>query len=275
MEKRFVFSDNEVLTDASIDMNNLHGGTLNKTIVASEDYIFVGSRFPFNSFYLDINQGNENSGTISVEYWDGDRWRSCVEVLDETNGFSQSGHIVFTPNRDYLWNRDHTNYNNEQVLGLEDVVIYDKCWARISISSDTTATIFNWVGDIFATDDDIYSEFPEFSLTNTKTSFESGKTNWFEQIRLASKLVVDELALKNIIIGSEQILNYRDYTLACVSKVAEIIFGSFGDDYIEQRVQARNEFQRRITKSRHKVDLNGDAIESMHEVVNKTGFMGR
>lgn len=275
MEKRIVFSDNEVIEDISIDLNNYHSGVFTKAIVASEDYLYVGARLPFNSVYFIMSAGNENSGSISVDYWDGHDWRATVDVLDETNGFANDGHVTFTPDRDRLWHREHTNYNNERVDGLGDVVIYNQYWARFSISHDTSAIGIKWVGDLFCSDDDIYSEYPELASTNAKESFEANKTSWQEQIVIASRMCVNELINKQIIKGGEQILNWRDYTLAAVSKTVQLIFAGFGPDYEKPRIDARNEFSSRITKKIHRVDLDKDAIESVFESQNETGFLKR
>lgn len=276
MEKRIVFSDNGTLSDYSVNLNNYQSGTSALVMVAAEDYLYIGSRHPFNSVFIKMGTANTNSASLTVNYWDGDNWRAVVDTIDETSGLTDSGHVTWTPDLDYSWSKEHTNHNGETITGLSDVVIYSQYWVRIKASADFSAgTTISYVGDLFCNDDDLEAEFPDFGLSATKTSFESGKTDWEEQRIIASRIMVQDLVDKGIIKGSENILNRRDYREASVMKTAEIIFRSFGDDFIDQKTQARDEYQSRLKKRIHRVDLNSNATEDDYEGVNETGFLSR
>lgn len=277
MEKRVVYSDNGTLSDYSVELNNYHSGTGSiSSLVADQDYLYFGSRQPFNSIFVKMDTVNSNNSTISVDYWDGDQWRSTVDVLDETSGLSQSGHITWFTDLDYSWTREHTNHGADSITGLTDVVIYSKYWVRLSFSNDLSAdTSISFVGDLFCNDDDLESEFPDFALSSTKTAYESGKTSWEEQRVIASRILVNDLISKGIIKDSGQILNRSDYTAACVQKTAEIIFNSFGEEFNDPKQKARNEYRSRLTKRVHRVDLNKNANEDPVESTNETGFLNR
>ena len=187
MNNRIIFSDNGSLIDWSVKLNNYFTGHHTFTLNHSEDYIYIGSRLPFNHQYFNLSKFNTNTSVISVQYWEGNEWIECVEVVDETEGFKKSGFIQFTPNKRYSWCMESTNYESDIVEGLEDVVIYDRYWVRLKFSATLTETKIDWVGNIFCSDDDIYSEYPDLAKQEVLTSFKSGKCNWEEQRVKASE----------------------------------------------------------------------------------------
>ena len=65
------------------------------------------------------------------------------------------------------------------------------------------------------------------------------------------------------------------YRNAAVQKTAEIIFGAFGDDFSDQRIQARDEYKLRLVKRLARVDKNNNAIEEPFERKVVTGFLCR
>ena len=276
MEKRIIFSDNGTLNDYSVALNKYEASTENFVLVAAEDYLFVGSRFPFNSLFFKMGTVNSNSSTMSVHYWDGDEWQAVVNIIDETEGLTQDGNVTFYPDLDENWMREHTNYNGETITGLSGITIYNQYWIRISFSADLSAgTTLRYIGNIFCNDDDIYSEYPDFRSPNVLTSFKSGKTDWEEQRYKASRILIQDLVDKKIITEGGQILNRSDYAEACVSKTAEIIYNSFGDDFKDQKLEAHKEYNARLSKRVHRVDLNGNALEDISESRNETGFLNR
>jgi len=276
MDKRVSFPDPSAgLNDYSTELSNYQSGTKNPTIGATT-YLYISSRQPFNSAYIKFSTASAASANINVSYWDGDTWRASVETIDETAGFTQSGNVTWSTNRDYSWSKEHTNYNGETITGLSSVVVYSQYWVRIGFDGSLDAgTTLSWIGNLFCEDDDIEAEFPDFGLSSTKTSFEAGKTDWEEQRVIASRELVKDLIDKKIINDGGQILNRRDYREACVQKTAEIIFRSFGDDFIDQRRDARNEYKSRLNRRIHRVDLNSNALEDDAESNNETGFLNR
>lgn len=274
MNNRIIYSDNGTLKDYSPQFNSYHSDSVDLTLKTT-DYLYIGSRLPFNHVYLKLEENDANDLSLSVEYWDGDIWRSCVEVIDETEGLKHSGHIQFTPNRRYNWAWEPTNEDGSQITGLTDVVIYDLYWMRISVSAESELTSFNWIGNVFCEDEDIYPEFPNLEKANTKQAYKVGKLNWEEQRVRASQVLINDLIAKNVIQEKGQILDWRLFTTACVSKTAEIIFSAFGDDYIDNRDAARGEYKLRLSNMNYRADINKNAIEDKKEQSFKAGFLSR
>jgi len=274
---RVLYSDDGTITDITNQMSNYHSDTYTFSgFVASEDYIYVGNVAPFNHFYLKMDTASVASTTMTVEYWSGNDWREMVEINDETNGLTGNGFITFVPDRNYSWVDADTNGQGQQITGLTSLTIYDKYWIRISFNNDLTADcVISWIGQKFSNDNDLGSEFPDLVRSSVLTAFESGKTDWEEQHVRAAEIIVNELITKKVIFAKGQILERNSFMLSSVSKVAELIFNSFGDDYIDQKKDARNEFEKRIDKCIYDVDSNLDGELTDNEMSNRQGFMTR
>ena len=279
---KIIFSDNGTLIDHSANIEDYFSSATVIDYTKDEDYIFVGSELPFNSIYVDVSVPNDIASAIKVEYWETSRWRSMVEVIDETmtsgKSLSQSGHITWVPDRLYGWGKDDTvtSSGTEEVTGLGDVTIYDLYWIRLSFSETITATTaLKWAGQTFCSSDDVEGEYRLFANTTFKTNYEASKTSWDKEIVLASRLLVDDIISKGSIISGNQLLKRRLLRDACVSKVAELVFKNLGDDYKDDYERAQKEYSARLTRNNYGADLNNDAIVDPNEKGVQTGVLYR
>jgi hypothetical protein len=241
------------------------------------DFIYLAVDFPMNHFWVKIGDvNNDISAEMSVHYWSNNEWVEVVDLNDETVAFASSGFVSFTPNRDEPWEKESSNYSGESVDGLEDIVVYDKFWVRISFDQTLTSDVeLKFIGSVFSSDDDLYSEYPIFNDSNFKTAFASGKTNWEEQHCVASELIIQDLKRKNVILGKEQILERSILVPASVSKVAELLFNAFGRDYNDSREAAKNNYDKRIDLSQYIIDKNSDGIPDPKEITHRQGWLSR
>lgn len=276
MNKRVLFSDNGTLTDISSAMDEYRNGSKVIPFVAAEDFIYIGSRLPFNHLFFKLNALNTLPATMTAKYWDRSSWVDFVELNDETSGFTQNGFVSFVPNRDRPWQMCSTNYGGQTVQGIDTVTIYDLYWIRIGFSSDLDLTTeLQWIGNMFSNDYDLSGEYPDLVKTNFKAGFESGKTSWEEQHAIAARILIDDMIKKGIIDDGGQVLNKADYTLSAVHKVAEIAYRGMGDDYVDQMKASREEYNQRLTKRIHKIDVNKSGGEDVVERKNTTGWLSR
>ena len=287
MNNRIIFSKNGTLQDFSVQLNNYQSGSKEFSYVTGEDYLYIGSRLPFNHIYFKMDNPSISDAVMSIDYWDGTLWKNTVEVIDETNGFKQSGHVQFTPSRDCGWCRESTNYAGESVDGLESIVIYDLFWVRISFDASlvgqltddevpvSTAPSIKWCGNLFSDDLELAVEYPDLVRIEVLSSFKTAKTDWQEQHVRAAEVLIQDLIDKQIICEKGQILVWREFINAAIHKTAEIIFNSFGDDYRDNSADARKEYNARLSKRIYKVDTNMNGIEDVKESFNQTGFLSR
>ncbi len=273
MNKRIFYSDNGILKDFSVNLNKYDEVESEFHYIAGEDYIYIGSRLPFNSLYFKVTHKNNQSANMYVEVFDGSKWEFVNELIDETSSFKNSGYITFTPDRDTGWSMEDTD---DLIPGLESIKIYDKYWLRISFDDDLSNHVcLSWVGHIFADDADLGSEYPDLVKTSVRHAFKAAKQDWEEQIVRASEIVIEDLMINRVIVDSSQILDRYDYRSATIQKAAEIIFNAFGDDFIDQKQRAREEYQRRLSNPSKKIDTNKNAIEEPSESFHQQGWLYR
>jgi len=275
MNYRVIYSNNDVLSDLSIDLANSYSGDSSFTFVAADDYLFIGSLYPFNSVYFKVKTASVTTALPAVSYWNGSAWTNSIEVQDETNGFKKSGYITWQIDRyKSSWSREDTRNSggSERVVGLGGVNIYDQYWTRLSLSADA-AFALTWIGHCFINDNDLKTEYPEFKSTALLGAVEAGKTNWEEQIIRASRLVIEDLIQRRIITNQSQILDRRKMESMTVAKTAEIIYNLLGDDYTDQRAAANKEYLRRVDGQILSIDINNDGDLSPKESSFRQGYL--
>ena len=277
---KIIYSDNAVLSDISTNATNYHSGSDAFNFTAAEDYFYIGQRFAFNEFWMNIATLNTASSVMSLSYWDGKVWRAVVEVNDGTSGFTQSGKVDFVPDRQYGWMMEdtvRTSSGTEEITGLGNVTIYDRYWLRIAFSVDLDAsTAIGWVGRLFASDEDLYSEYPMFNNSSLKTAIEAGKTTYEEQRLRATEVTIDNLISNTTITNGNQLLDAEKLKTIVVSKTAEIVFGMLGfDEYEDDRKRARAEYSARLNKDIFNVDRNANATLDDKETNVRQGRMWR
>lgn len=265
MKSRIIFSNNGVLSNYTVELNNYHSGTATLPIVATEDALFIGQRLPFNSLYFKFSTANTASSVMTISVWDGNQFRNVVETYDETSlsgaTFGQSGYVSFVPDRQYSWGREDTQSSSgtEQVTGLGNVNIYDHYWVKITFSNNLDAgTTLSWIGTKFSDDNDLGSEYPDLVLSSTMTAWESGKTNWEEQHIIAAEKIAKDLKAKDYIIHKNQILNKDDFKDAAIYKVAEIAYSQMGPQFQQEKIDSKEKYESYMNKINPIIDKDID-----------------
>lgn len=106
--------------------------------------IEVGFRKQLNQIFIEVKTGNTNTSIVTVQIWDGAAWAN-LNIIDETNGLSRSGHIFF----------DEDSVNKAQLLnGINQM------WYRIKVSTNTSAMVLRGLNLIFCTAQDLRVEEP-------------------------------------------------------------------------------------------------------------------
>lgn len=268
---RIIFSDNGSLTDLSTKLDLYNTNTNEITIKASEDCILIGAYYPFNSKYIKTKAAATFATSPTIQYWTGSNgWTDCVEIIDETNGFMNSGFLSFVPNKDNSWSRE----DSSEIADLLGKVIYDLFWVKITFSVDSKINL-SWIGELFSNDSDLGAEFPDLMRSQTLDSFSTGKTSWEEQHVIAGKILIDDLKSRKIISYKEQILDRKEFTLASVQKCASIIYSSFGDDFIDNKKECDIEYNKRLSKDIYNIDKTETAIVSTYTLEARQGRLTR
>jgi hypothetical protein len=274
---RVLFYNGGSFEDLSIALSDIHAQTKVIDFTAPNDYIYIGSDFPFNHRYFDLSVVNAVAATLSIDIWDGNSWVPVVDIMDETAvagvPLAQSGTISWQVDLDESsWNYDDTNEMDNSGL-TTGPKIFKLYWIRMKYSATLTATTaLRYVGHRFSEDAALESEYPELAGSAIKTAWKAGKTDWKEQTLLAGEYIVQDLrGVKDLITSASQILDWRQFEKASIHKTAEIIFRGMGDDYLDQRKDANIEYKKALAVGKFNVDLNLNAnLEEVEKTTSRT-----
>lgn len=280
MSSRTIWSDNGVLKDVSTALGNYKAGTTVLALTASEDYIFIGSDFPFNHRYIDVKVANDVASAITVHLWDGENWKAANDIIDQTSiagvTLSGSGVLSWVKATRETWGRESTNNEGEQVTGLTGVNILDLYWARLTFSADLKATTeIEYIGHKFSNDDDLDVLYPDLTRTAVKVQFKAAKTDWKLQHIQAAEEIIKDLKNRSIIKSENQILDWELFRDAAVHKVAYIAFNAFGKDFAEDKAAAEGEYKKEMNKALYNIDLNSNATLEQTEKKFRQGLLYR
>ena len=183
------------------------------------------------------------------------------------NLLAQSGIISWSIDRNAAWSRESTT---EDITGLTDFKIYDKFWARLTLSATPSGSCaIKYIGAKFSSDSDLAIEYPELLRTSLLQQFDpndSSKADWNDQHLKAADVIISELKKKNVIISDAQILDWESLKLVSVHRVAMMIFSNLGKDYDSDFSKAKKEYQDRISRlNSFDVDRDLDGRQDIEE----------
>lgn len=269
VNQRVIYKDNSALVDISHEVGDIFSHNFVFSFVAAEDYIFIGSDLPFNQRYFEVVSNNNQSATASVAIWDGSTWNNAVDVVDMTrNGqsypFTDSGILKWNTDRNKSWAREESTENIPQLSTLK---IYDLYWVRIGFSANLKNNLsISYIGYRFADGNLLGAIYPDLVRSSVMTAHTSGKTNWNQQLIIASEAVISDLRKNRVISSGSQIWTGEMFQMATVYKCAEIIYGAFGESKDEQRQLAADAYKEEMNQIVfNNQDLNGDGYLDVAE----------
>lgn len=212
---------------------------------------YVGFYGKFANRYFLMGVANTNPADITVEYWDGSAWATVLDVIDQTNGFTQSGFIHWE------------NVGDWQPLELtpaDDVALY---WVRLKTSANLSATTtLQAVLNLYCDDELLRAYYPE--LISDSRYLPPGRTNFLEQYLAAKDLVVLRLRQRRLIQDESQIIDSNDVAVAAVHAAAKIIMKPIAtSDEMRQRLaDSEAEFDNEISQLSLNVDKDKSGVVS-------------
>lgn len=253
---RVFLGDNGTITDLSLTLNQ--NSSFSHSFVAAEDYLYIAQTKPFNNLFFEIDSANATGTVASVELWDGVAWKAALDELDGTSSsgasMAQDGVLQFSPDRDETWEFVEDTRDEPSAFGLQsDVAIYDCYFARIKFSVDFTLSLKR-VAYLFASDEQLEAIDPE--IDNYLTSWASGKTDWIEQIRIASDHLITDMEARGFIVHPGNILRISDVSLATAYRTLALIYNKLGEGFDYQKVEAMKNYNSLLSKRRWTVDTN-------------------
>lgn len=275
---RTFYSDNGILTDYSLTAQN--DSTFPAVMVAAEDYIYVGQYFPFNNMYFKIGVANINASVMSVQYWGEKQWNDAVDVIDATSvggkTLAQSGVIQWSPDEDLMWQAtdDTSDVNNATPTELNSLTIYDLYWMRFKVSANLGATTtIDKIAYCFCDDMIVTNLDPD--INDYLTNWKAAKTNWIDQILIASEHLVLDLKQGDIIKSGANILRFDEIYLACAYRTLAVIYNGLGEKFKDKREKALSEYKGIMQGMQLTIDVTGDALVNTGEISARSGRLVR
>lgn len=277
-QTRMIFSDNGVLSDKTLELNDFLSGTTLFPYETGNDSLYIGSLLPFNSLYFDIGSPNAVSCVPTVQIWWANGWHNAFDIMDGTassgKSLAQSGLLTFVPDSFKGW--DRWGRNDSTSFGLQSLNIFDLYWVKITWNASMTGTTsLKYIGQKFATDTDLYIKYPDLANSSLKTAFAAGKTTWDSQHFAAAEEIVEYLIRTKTIATKDQLLDWAILKNAGIHKCAELIYAALGKDYIKNREVARIGFKEALDLPSLRVDNNGNATLDGCEISNVVGTLYR
>lgn len=257
-EQRVVYSDDGVLTDLTRQLNNQYADNVAIEYVAGEDFLYIASDLPTMHRYFQVETANATPAAMSVDIWDGNEWSTAVDVLDYTDvagaSLAQSGWVRFSVDRTESWGLEETT---EDITNLSSLRIYKMRWFRLSWDADFSATL-KYAGYKFSSDNDLKGRYSDLTRTAVLDAWETGKADWDNQHIEASEDIIKMLKKDNIITSAAQVLDWQQWTNAATHATASIIYGGFGDDYVDDEQRAIKRKNDAFAQGIYKIDRDQD-----------------
>ena len=263
--------DGVSFTDLSLD-NQDNSATLDAALLTT-DYIYVGQYFPFNNIYLNMDTANTNTAKIKVEYYNREPatngWASTVDDLDATSTggatLGKSGLLQYEPDRDEVWLDIFDTSEEKVATELTALTIYNLYWMRISVDADmSVGTLLKEITYAFTKTQELIAL--DVEIGNYFAAFGAGKTSYEDEIITASKLVLNDMKLRNILGDRGRLLRMDDVWMLTNWKALELIYGNLGTAYKDQAGMALKKYEELIISKRLTLDQNRNARVEKSEI---------
>ena len=286
--QRVFHSDNNILIDLSVAVGDPISSSTTLPFVASEDFVYIASDFPFNHRWIEIAVNNTSATEIGIDIWfDGQvnnpaGWKPAFDIIDQTAiggvSFARSGLIQWTTDREEGW---HRSLDSEDIEGFTEKGLYDRYWLRIKWSADLDiTTAISYIGHKFSNDNEMYVHYPDLNNQDMIDAFNPSVpsatvTTWDQQHFAAAEEIIRDLRRDKIALSPNQLLDHELFRDAGIHKAAAIIFNGMGDAYSENMTASEKKYQKARDLGFLNVDLNRDGNLSRREMVQSTGFATR
>lgn len=257
--------DNSVFAEYSDDLLQFDRDTASVTMVAAEDFIYIGFYKPINNIYAELGTANTNAASITVKYYNGSAFTAVSSQFDDTKAFNRSGFV--------RWDRGlDVSTNLEAKTTVNGVEQY---WYQISMSADSSAMVFNGLNIVFSDDQDIkkvlfeYTKYLPVGETSHILTHASARDEIIQTLNLQGKHKIDAVSGFARDISAFDLLDISEVKLASTYLVLSNIFMSVSDQVDDQYLQKSNIYRSKYNKiinvMKLRVDSDDDGKEDKQE----------
>jgi hypothetical protein len=167
-----VLHDNtSIITDLSLKVKDYTANPVGLEL-GDTHHLYVGYYKPFKQFFIELSVANTNANNLAFEYWNGSAW-TTLEVIDESEGFTKSGFVVFVRPND--WAENTVNGDANFYIRIQPSV------------SHSVGTIVDGLGVLFSNDLDLIG-----IKENIVSKLNSGDS-WVGKHEAARKYIIQKL----------------------------------------------------------------------------------
>ena len=257
--------DNASFLEYSDELLQYDRDTAAITMVAADDFIYIGFYKAINNIYVEMATANANAATATVKYYNGSAFTAVSNQFDDTKAFTRSGFIRWDRGIDASTNLEAaTTVNGES-----------KFWYQIAVSADTSAMVFNGLNIVFSDDQDlkrVLYEHGKYLPTGEAThilSHVSARDEIVQTLNLQGKYKVDAVNGYYKDISAFDLLDISEVKLASTYLVLSNIFMSVSDQVDDQYLQKsqiyRNMYNKIINVMKLNVDRDDDGKQDKQE----------
>jgi hypothetical protein len=225
-------------------------------------YAYIGQALPFTNIWFELGTANTtNNRTMSMDVWWNGAWTDVVDFYDGTvdtgsRSFGKSGRVSWGLEWDQGWDWEE---KSEDVTGLSAFKIYELYWLRLSWSGSLAGvTTLKYVGQMFCSETELTAQYPDLRNTSLKTAFAPGKTDWKDQIFVASSSIVRDLKSRGLILKRGQIFDWTLFNEPAVHRTAEVIYRGMGAAYRDDAQAAAQAYSRSMKMENYGIDRSGN-----------------
>ena len=248
--------DGSDYTNLKMKMGAAGRDTFSTTFLDSH-YLYIGFEKPIKNIYFDFSTPNSTANTLTIEYSNGTDW-TALEVFDETEGFTRSGMIQW----------EEVAFGLQAKETVDGDVMY---WYRIKPSVNHTEAVWNFMGLLLSTDDDLVLENPYILETNLLM----GETNHLKAHISARNEIVQSCAnqgnkkTNNEPITYWDMLNISEFKQGAIfltlSKVYLNLSDREDDVFLNKSYEYRKRYQKQLDLYYTTLDKDNDGVTSSSE----------
>lgn len=240
-------------------------------VLTASDYLYLGFKQPFTTRYFYFSTVNSNAASLSVEYYDGSDWSSVEDLIDQTDGFTQSGFVSWRNPGDWQTKEQDPVISSTVAIDLK---LY---WLRISVSADLSAgTAIQSILNLFCDETLLRTYYPE--IASDSRYLPPDRTDFLEQMNAAKDMIVRRLKQAQKINDESQVIDITQVEEAAVHATAYLILFPIAED--ESTRQMRDDAYKAMGAEldRYLIEVDEDDsgdIELDEEVRDTSNYMTR
>lgn len=238
-------------------------------VLTNTDYVYVAQRYPFTNLFIHMDTVNANASVMTVQYWDGVEWRNAVDLMDGTSlsgaTLGKSGGLQWSIDPLYSWQMVTDTALEPSPTELSTLKIYNSYWMRFKVSATLSAgTDSKEIGYAFTTSQRL-KDF-DVEIDGYLASFATGKTDWIDEIKTGSKLVVQDLKRMGLVMGAGQVIELDDVYVPTSLRTLALIYSHLGPSYKDKIESVMKEYDKALNIRRFTFDENADGKLEAREI---------